>query len=63
MVAGHALDAAGFRRVLVATEGANAASARVVERLGARPPGKISPAFPEVDYFEIGPEEVVRWPV
>lgn len=62
-VAGHALDAAGFRRVLVATEKANAASARVVERLGARPLGKISPAFPVVDYFEIGPEEVVRWPV
>lgn len=60
-VAGHALEAASFRRVLVATDGANAASARVIGRLGARPLGKISPALPEVDYYEIDVEEAERW--
>jgi RimJ/RimL family protein N-acetyltransferase len=54
-VTGHALDAACFRRVLVATDRANAASVRVIERLGARPLGKAAPGFPGVDYFEIGP--------
>jgi ribosomal-protein-alanine N-acetyltransferase len=60
-VAGHALGAAGFRRVLVAADGANAASARVIGRLGARPLGKVSPSVPGVDYFEVGAKEVERW--
>jgi [ribosomal protein S5]-alanine N-acetyltransferase len=60
-VAGHALEAAGFRRVLVAADGANAASTRVIERLGATPLGRISSSFPGVNYFEIGAEEVERW--
>ena len=60
-VARHALGAAGLRRVIVATDGANAASTRVIGRLGARPLGKISPSFPEVDYFEIGAKQVERW--
>lgn len=54
-VARHALEEAGFRRVLVATDEANTASTRVIERLGAKPIGKIVPAFPEVAYFEIKP--------
>jgi len=41
--------------VLVAADGTNAASTRVIERLGARPLGRISPAHPGVDYFGIGP--------
>jgi len=53
-VAGHALDVAGFRRVMVATDRANDASVRVIERLGARPLGNVAPGFPEVVYFEIG---------
>jgi [ribosomal protein S5]-alanine N-acetyltransferase len=54
-VAGYALDVAGFHRVLVATDRANAASARIIERLGARPLGKVAPGFPGVVYYEIGP--------
>lgn len=54
-VARHALEEAGFRRVLVATDEANTASTRVVERLGAKPIGKIVPAPPGVAYFEIKP--------
>lgn len=54
-VARHALGEAGFRRVLVATERANAASMRVVGRLGAKPIGKVASAYPEAIYFEIGP--------
>jgi hypothetical protein len=46
----------------VATEEANAASVRVIERLGARPLGKVVPALPQVDYFEIGTREDERWP-
>jgi [ribosomal protein S5]-alanine N-acetyltransferase len=60
-VAGHALEAAGFQRVLVAADGANAASARVIGRLGARPLGRISPSLPGVNYFEVGAKEVERW--
>lgn len=54
-VAGHALEEAGFRRILVATDEANAASTRVVEKFGAKPLGKIVLAIPGVAYFEIGP--------
>jgi len=43
--------------VLVATEKANAASVRVIERLGASPLGKVMPDFPQVDYFQIGTKE------
>lgn len=60
-VAGHAIEGVGLRRVLVAADGANAASARVIGRLGARPRGRISPSCPEVNYFEIGAGEVERW--
>ena len=61
-VAGHALEVAGFRRVLVAADRANAASVRVIERLGARPLGKAAPDFTEVVYFEIGAgRERARW--
>lgn len=53
-VARYALEAAGFRRVLVATEEANSGSMRVIERLGARPLGRAFPAHPEAVYFELG---------
>jgi len=60
-VASHALEAAGLRRVLVAADGANASSARVIEKLGARPLGKISPASPGGEYFEIAREQRQGW--
>lgn len=50
----YALERAGFRRVLVAADEANVPSMRVIQRLGARPLGTISPALPGVAYFEIG---------
>lgn len=49
----YALETAGFRRVLVATEEANVASLRIIEKLGGRPLGGILPGHPEVSYFEI----------
>lgn len=61
VVAGHALSAAGLRRVLVAADGTNAASARVIGRLGARPLGRIPPSLPGVNDFEVGATEVERW--
>lgn len=63
-VASHALARAGFRRVLAATEEANAASLRVIERLGARPLGKVVPSLPHVVYFELArdaEDERERW--
>jgi ribosomal-protein-alanine N-acetyltransferase len=52
-VVAHALEAVGLRRVLVSADRPNAASARVIEKLGARPLGGVSHALSGVDYFEI----------
>lgn len=56
-VARFGLETAGFGRVLVATDEANVASVRVIERLGAKRLGKVVPAYPEVVYFGLGPND------
>ena len=52
-VVAYSLERVGLGRVLIATDGENAASTRVIEKLGARSLGRISPASPGVDYYEI----------
>ena len=61
-VARYAFEKAGSRRALVATEKANVASLRVIQRLGARPLGRISPGHPEVYYFELAQRDGTERP-
>ncbi len=55
-----AFDEVGLERVLAGADRPNAASLRVIRRLGMRPSRKTLPGAPEVPYYEIGLDDFLR---
>ena len=55
-----AFEEAGLRRVMGGADEPNAASLRVIEKLGMRPAGRILPKAPEVPYFVLNRDDLLR---
>jgi len=53
----HAFERASLERVIVGVDAENAASARVIEKLGLQNVGSMNPNVPEAPYFAVYREE------
>jgi [ribosomal protein S5]-alanine N-acetyltransferase len=53
----HAFEEVGLRRVIAGADAPNAASLRVIEKLGMEPTGNINPFVPDAPYYVLYRED------